>query len=334
MKQLTKLFLLTSGMALATPSWASDIAGIPTLGAVLIALGIGGVVTGALVYLLWCNKSGVCEQSALVQALQKKLDQQDFSPTLKAEGTDPKVVRTLNRLLEQFDSDLSAVKNQLTDSQTHAQGLQSQVDELNQSLSEAQQNFDAPPMAESTETPYDHSELIELSGQLSSVVERMSRGTSDGMASAENVISEVSGLTDEVNHASSVIKKLEEDSSNIGTVLVLIRDIAEQTNLLALNAAIEAARAGENGRGFAVVADEVRVLAGKTQQATTEIQTIIEELQGRAQNAVEVMENGQSRVDTTQNQASKVSDFLEQIQTNVSELESAQHALSQAVEKA
>lgn len=310
-------------------AWAQSEMELGTMiGFVAVAVGVTAVVVSALVYLLWCNKSGVCEQSELVSELSQLSHEQKFDQVLKTPNTDPKLLRALNQLLENAQEKLESKSQELEYYRSEVTTLQQQIEMLNQSLDEAQQYAE---MSKNTKPALDVGQLIDLSAQVEQVVVKMNQDSSSGMQSVDQVINEVGGLTDEVMRATEVIKQLESDSSNIGTVLVLIRDIAEQTNLLALNAAIEAARAGEHGRGFAVVADEVRILAGKTQQATTEIQSIIEELQQRARNAVEVMEHGQARVENTQSQASRVSTFLHEIVGNLAQLKSAQQALTNVI---
>ena len=138
-----------------------------------------------------------------------------------------------------------------------------------------------------------------------------------GKSVVQQTVSTINTLANEIESATSVIKQLETDSDNIGSVLDVIRGIAEQTNLLALNAAIEAARAGEQGRGFAVVADEVRTLASRTQESTQEIQSMIESLQQGSRNAVKAMELSQTQSQQSVEQATHARGSLDAITDSV-----------------
>nr|WP_306282092.1 methyl-accepting chemotaxis protein [Plesiomonas shigelloides] len=116
------------------------------------------------------------------------------------------------------------------------------------------------------------------------------KSSDNGQHQVHATVQLIESAAREIEDAAKTIQQLEIDSANISMVLDVIRSIADQTNLLALNAAIEAARAGEQGRGFAVVADEVRTLAQKTQDSTTEINSIIVLLQDRALSSGKIMQ--------------------------------------------
>ncbi|WP_419148935.1 methyl-accepting chemotaxis protein [Pseudoalteromonas 'SMAR'] len=127
----------------------------------------------------------------------------------------------------------------------------------------------------------------------------------------------IASLSEQISSAMTVVTELESSSTAIEQILSVINGIAEQTNLLALNAAIEAARAGESGRGFAVVADEVRSLAQRTQEATTEIKTMINQLQSGSENAVVVMKQSQDYVEETVTKADQTKAALEDMRSAI-----------------
>lgn len=74
------------------------------------------------------------------------------------------------------------------------------------------------------------------------------------------------------------MKELNAFTSQMNTITETISSITNRTVMLALNASIEAARAGEAGRGFAVVAGQISELAGQTQTATSNITSLIENI--------------------------------------------------------
>lgn len=166
-----------------------------------------------------------------------------------------------------------------------------------------------------------------------------------GEATARQSVEQIRHLAKQVSGSADAMGRLKTESEQIGGVLDVIRSVAEQTNLLALNAAIEAARAGEAGRGFAVVADEVRNLAKRTQDATLEIQALIEGLQRIAEEAAHTMgacrelteetvagvdETGSAVVDITRRIA-EIQQMMQQIATAAEQQSAVAEEISRSV---
>ena len=154
------------------------------------------------------------------------------------------------------------------------------------------------------QTAQNGDQLVSAVEEAASTLTRMIENIS-ALASRVHMVDEVSRRSVEEAQAGgeklqSSFRSISERSQEVGKIVKVIEGIADQTNLLALNATIEAARAGEAGKGFAVVADEVRRLAERSVQATHEIATVIETVQGETRAAVTLMEHvmsGHRRID-------------------------------------
>jgi len=163
--------------------------------------------------------------------------------------------------------------------------------------------------------------------------EQANKSAQAGSQLLQSVREEMKSLSSELSGSHEVIHQLAEDSSEIGSILDVIRGVAEQTNLLALNAAIEAARAGEQGRGFAVVADEVRSLASKTQESTGQIQENIEKLQVGSRKAVNAITQSLELASTTDTSLNNTIDSIGEIIDQISDVNNMNIQIATATEE-
>lgn len=157
--------------------------------------------------------------------------------------------------------------------------------------------------------------------------------TQDGSSVVSETTLSIDNLSARIDQAVEEVKGLESAMANIETILKVINDIADQTNLLALNAAIEAARAGESGRGFAVVADEVRTLAQRTQQSTTEIRSMIEQLQAGASSVSSAMNESKTTAVDAVNKAKTANSALNRIRDAIQVISDMNIQIASAAEE-
>ncbi len=258
----------------------------------------------------------------------------DLSLRLEVEGKDEigALASSLNQFLDKLHNLISKLANTSSQVSESANEL-SNLNTLAQNKIVTQHSsidMVATAMNEMSATVQD---VAKSASVAASAAQKADKDAQQGKELVNTSAESIQELAKDVDRAADAINALAEDTEAVGTVLDVIRGIAEQTNLLALNAAIEAARAGEQGRGFAVVADEVRTLAGRTQESTTEIQAIIERLQGRAQNAVSVMDTGKTNAQTSVNQAELAGESLVAITDAVTSISDMNTQIASAAEE-
>ncbi|MGL6333760.1 methyl-accepting chemotaxis protein [Aeromonas jandaei] len=219
----------------------------------------------------------------------------------------------LNLLIAQMGEVLAQLSNASAQLNDAAHGNRHTTESVRADL-EKQRQETASVAAAMTQMEASVREVAQAANQTLERVMDVEKASEMGRKVMAGNITTTHQLAGKLQQTGKVIGDVSSMSSQIGNILDVIRGIAEQTNLLALNAAIEAARAGEQGRGFAVVADEVRSLAGRTAQSTSEIQSMIENLQQGVARAVTVMQECSREMDSCMDQSSHANNAMEEVQ--------------------
>ncbi len=147
------------------------------------------------------------------------------------------------------------------------------------------------------------SELKQTSNEVQENAERVIDTAETSVAESEKgkevVSRSIEAIRDIRNQMDQIADKtlnLSDQTTQIGEIINSVKEISEQSKLLSVNASIEAARAGQEGRGFSVVAGEIRNLAEQSNEATTQVRSILEEIQHATGSAVTANEEGTKQV--------------------------------------
>ncbi|USD66192.1 methyl-accepting chemotaxis protein [Vibrio sp. SCSIO 43136] len=300
----------------------------------LQAIAIGIVVSLIAIGIGWHIAHSVREPMTRIMSALESLTKNDMTARIEIRRNNEfsQVGRHINTLADSLHEILQEL-NEAAEDLTSVSTSNRQTSVEAQEQLNSQRNQTANVATAMTEMEQSVSEVAQSAQSSTDMVRQVEAASESGRQVMSANITTINQLETRLTESVTAVGDLQRMSAEIGSILDVIRNIAEQTNLLALNAAIEAARAGEQGRGFAVVADEVRVLAMKTTQSTSEIESMISNLQSSSKVAGNVIESCMNDMEESVSQASKANSAMEEIQALILEISQMSTHITQAADE-
>lgn len=252
-------------------------------------------------------------------------------------------VGELTRTINKLQTDLRSIIGGISDSTDQLISASDMLEQTSKqtfsNMSDVKQSVDtitsgAVSQAEDTRNASDTiahmGELIIETGSEAAALNKSADTMLESSDKTGNTIEGLKSISEEVRGVVDMIAELtsqtNESAKTIREAAGLITDIAEQTTLLSLNANIEAARAGEAGHGFAVVADAIQKLAEQSNEASSNIDKIVNTLLVNAEHVVDAMQHMQEVIGK-QNQyitgtEESVREVIEEIHTSIQNIRS------------
>lgn len=210
---------------------------------------------------------------------------------VKGSGDLAELGNILNHMTQELSEIASGVNNVSTSMRSTSKQLQGVVQDQSASASEQASAINETTTALEQIRATSKQTLAEVQ-RMGDSAARAEEESSHGMQAVNKAVEGVREIQREMKGIADTIVTLNEHTQQISEIITVVRNLAQQSKMLALNASIEAAKAGEAGKGFAVVAAEVKDLAEQSQQSTSQIQNILQDIRYSTDRSVMATEEG------------------------------------------
>ncbi|MGI9304240.1 MAG: methyl-accepting chemotaxis protein [Gammaproteobacteria bacterium] len=232
------------------------------------------------------------------------------------------IADALNLLTEETSQVLRRVSGIAEEVARASHSVRSQGDNVSRVAQAERENVKATSIAltRAWETMAQITKLAETCNQ---TAKHVTATTNTALVSVNSTMEGMLAIRGTIQETGKRIKRLGERSQEINSIVDIINNIAERTHVLALNANMQAATAGEAGRGFAVVAEEVQRLAASSRDSTSQIATLVKNIQIETSDTMATMNRSTAEVAEQSKVAEQAGRQMKETQQSTSTLADA-----------